>query len=456
MADEVIEALNRSAKLFVDRGEVGTIEEATAKLRAFRIHLFIGPAAAASATHQATLLTAVNCGRRTFLGGVTVSGALDTRLAVAVTPGETLGDAVKALQGEVLAHVPSDAPFVSIGPPPERAANGFAVRTTFDGWRAGVVPLGGPALPEKQEFTAAGVLAGALAVAEVFAHLDGDQMAGYRAVGLSLWDQSASADWTSASADELPPTALPRDLWIIGLGHLGQAFLWTLGLLPYAAPSEVRLFLQDVDVAGDSTESTSVLTTGADRGRLKTRICAGWAEARGFQTRLVERRFEADLRVADDEPLLALCGVDNPEARSILEGAGFATIFEAGLGSGVEDFRLIRTHSFPAPMSAAEAWARSFDDGACAAPAEPPAAYLNLKDRGELDECGLTRLAEVAVGAPFVGMVAAAVLIAQTVRMIADGARPTVLNLDLRSLPHRRHVALNKPDIVLFGVTQSA
>jgi hypothetical protein len=455
MADEVIDALNRSAKLFIDRGAVGTVEEATDKLRAFRMHLFIGPTAAASASHQAALLTAVNCGRRTFLGGVTVSGALHTPLAVAAAPGGTLAEAVEALQGTVVTAIPSDTPFVSFGPPPVPERDGFAIRTTFEGWRAGIIPLRMLALEEQQEFIPGGVLAGALAVAEVFAHLDGDRMAGYRSVGLSLWDQSASADWTSASSGGPPATALPSAFWIIGLGHLGQAFLWTLGLLPFAAPSDVRLFLQDVDTAGGSTESTSVLTMATDRGRLKTRICADWAEARGFRTRLVERRFATDLRVGDDEPLLALCGVDNPEARSILEGAGFATIFEAGLGSGVEDFRLIRTHSFPATTSAVETWAPSVDDEPEAAPEAPPAAYRDLHDRGELDECGLTRLAEVAVGAPFVGMVAAAVLIAQTIRMVADGSRPTVLNLDLRALQHRRLVALEKPDIVLFGVMRS-
>jgi len=456
MTDDVIDALNRSAKLFIDRGAVGTVEEATDKLRAFRMHLYVGPGAAMSATHQAALLTALNCGRRTFLGGVTVSGALDAPLAVAATPGETLREAVEALQGRVIAAIPADTPFVSIGTPPEPSRDGFAIRTTFEGWRAGLAPLGGVTLAEDQEFTPAGVLAGALAVAEVFAHLDGDRMAGHRTVGLSLWDQSASTDWTAANPDELPATDLPSDFWIIGLGHLGQAFLWTLGLLPYSAPSDVRLFLQDVDPAGESTESTSVLTRAADCGRLKTRICADWAEARGFQTRLVERRFEADLRVADDEPLLALCGVDNPEARAILEGAGFATVFEAGLGSGVEDFRLIRTHSFPGPVAAAETWVSPSEDEPQAAPDPPPAAYRDLQDRGALDECGLTRLAEVAVGASFVGMAAAAVLIAQTIRMVADGSRPTVLNLDLRALQHRRQVPLAKPDVVLFGVTRSA
>lgn len=459
MADDVIGGLNRSAKLFIDRASASTVEEAMERLKSFRMHLFIGEGAAASPAHQAALLTALNCGRRTFLGGVTVSGSLDVPLAVPVAAGATLADAVSSLEGAVVDGIPENVPLVCVGPPPAIEPEGFAVRTTFEGWRGGVVPFGSPGLAEGVEFTPASVLAGALAVSELFAHLDGDPMAGYRPVGMSLWDQAPEADWASPTSDGPSPGRFPSDFWLIGLGHLGQAFLWTIGLLPFADPKEVLLFLQDVDEAGGSTESTSVLTFARDEGRLKSRTCADWAERRGFRTRLIERRFVADMRVAHDEPLLALCGVDNPQARAILEGAGFATVFEAGLGAGVEDFRLIRTHSFPGPIGAAQIWSEVEHPHEPAdkpvALGELPPAYTDLKNQGAVDECGLTRLAEVAVGAPFVGMTAAAVLISQAVRMVFDGRRPTVVNLDLRSLQHRSLVERTGPDIVIFGTAKS-
>lgn len=453
MTDDVIGELNRSAKLFIDRASASTVEEAVERLRRFRMHIFIGEGASLSPTHQAALLTAVNCGRRTFLGGVTVSGALDTALVIPVMPGKTLAEAVVALQGSVVPDLPEGVPLVCIGSPPSGFdPDSFAVRITFEGWRGAIVPLRSTALPEAIEFAPSGVLAGALAVAELFAHFDGDVMAGYRAVGMSLWDQRAAADWTADSSSGPNPAMLPSDFWVIGLGHLGQAYLWTIGTLPFADPSQVRLFLQDVDEAGGSTDSTSVLTFATDKGRLKTRICADWAEGRGFVTRLIERRFGSDMCVANDEPLLALCGVDNPQARAILEGAGFATIFEAGLGSGAADFRLIRTHSFPAPVSAKDVWADHVT-GKPGSEIEARPAYVDLKSRGELDECGLTRLAEVAVGAPFVGMAAAAVLVAQVIRLVADGQRPTVLNMDLRTLQHRSLVDREGTDIVIFRTT---
>lgn len=163
------------------------------------------------------------------------------------------------------------------------------------------------------------------------------------------------------------------------------------------------------------------------------------------------RKFDRDLRVRHDEPLLALCGVDNPDARAILEGAGFATLFEAGLGAGVDDFRLIRTHSFPGSISAEATWPQDEGNDVVSPESDRPPSYEDLRKRSELGECGLTRLAEVAVGAPFVGAAASAILIAQIIRLVVDGKRPSVLNLDLRAPQHRNAVYREETDIVLFA-----
>ena len=447
--DDLIEGLNRSAKLFVDSGVAATVEAAIAKLQAFRLHITIGERASSSLTHQAALLTALNCGRRTFLGGVTVSGSLDAPLAVPIVPATTLADAIKYLEGQIVEVPPVDVPVIAIGTP-DVVCGAFTVRTTFEGWRGAVIPASAPALTERTEFPLSGVVAGALAIAEAFAHLNEEVMAGNREIGMSLWDM-AHGDWRSDATDGPLPDVLPADFWVIGLGHLGQAFLWAIGSLPYPEPSEVRLFLQDIDAASASTESTSVLTFAADEGEMKTRICAAWAKARGFSSRMVERRFAQDFKVAHDEPALALCGVDNPQARALLDGAGFASVFEAGLGNGAADFRLIRTHSFPANNSASMIWGDPKGSFETATDVDGlPGAYQDLRDRGSLDQCGLTRLAEVAVGAPFVGMVAAAALIAQTIRMTIDGRRPVVCNLDLTCLQHRSIVLQEMADTVLF------
>ena len=82
--------MHRLAKRAMDNGTVASRQEAEALLRGYRIALSIGPDEAIDRHHQAALLTAVELGRRVFLGGVTVEGDLDVPLNVPVSPGPTL------------------------------------------------------------------------------------------------------------------------------------------------------------------------------------------------------------------------------------------------------------------------------------------------------------------------------------------------------------------------------
>ena len=95
-----------------------------------------------------------------------------------------------------------------------------------------------------------------------------------RVVGLSLWEPHKDCGWVSGRREEPDLAYLPSALWLIGLGHLGQAYLWALGLLPYGEPADVLLVPQDVDIVTSSTESTSILTDGRD-GREEEDACDG-------------------------------------------------------------------------------------------------------------------------------------------------------------------------------------
>ena len=128
--------------------------------------------------------------------------------------------------------------------------------------------------------------------------------------GLSLWRQRRK-DWLTPDGDAPLLRYLPSNLWLIGLGHLGQAYLWALGLLPYPDLAGASLILQDTDLITPSTWSTSILTDTAMAGAMKTRAMASWAEQRGFGTRIHERLFDASFTRRDDEPAIALCGIDN-------------------------------------------------------------------------------------------------------------------------------------------------
>ena len=351
--------LHRSVKLAMDAGEVATLEEAQQLFAGYQLVLDVGPDVAFSPTLQAAVLTALNTGRRCFLGGVHVAGNLDVDLRIPWRKYRRLGDAVIDLQGKVARKVEAPLPRIVFGHANTSSENSpFALQATFNGWSGGVIPLeDARRLPEEQECTPAGVLAGALAVSEAFQFVRGSNaQAGRREVGLSLWHLEEGVSWLEESAFGPPLERLPSKLWLIGLGHLGQAFLWTLGFLPYARPDEVKLVLQDYDTLVRANDSTSLLTFPAILSKKKTRAMADWCEEREFHTAIQERRFGANLQVDDGEPQVALCGVDNPMARAALEEVGFRQIIEAGLGHGTQEYLAFQVHTFPSQQSTRKRW----------------------------------------------------------------------------------------------------
>ena len=285
----------------------------------------------------------------------------------------------------------------------------------------------------------AAVLAGAIGVSEVFQHLRGNPMAGRRSVGLSLWSPDR-LDWEGAQ-DGPGSIVLPSRLWLIGLGHLGQAYLWTLGLLPYENPGNVELVFQDFDRLTLANDSTSLLTSPGLVGRHKTRVMAEWAEARGFRTNIVERLFPGGIKVDGDEPRLALGGVDNAQARAAYEDAGFNCVVEAGLGAGPTEYLALRLHSFPASTTAREKWGGSQAYATNRVP--ETGAYADLAASG-MDACGLVRLATRSVGAPFVGATAAALVVAEVLRRLNGGSAAEVIDMTLRDVRSRATVLATK------------
>ena len=448
----IAESLNRLVKLALDTGEAASIEDALRLFAGYRLAVTVGKDVGRSATQQAALLTIVNTGRRSLLGGVEVSGITGLPLLVPLHPYKTLEEVVVGLGGKVVSSSPPDVPLIVVGDTAAESENPFAIRTTFDGWTGGIVPVRGGAsrLAEKNEFVPSGVLAGALAVAETFQHLRGSQpVAGRRHVGLSLW--KPEVDWRTTAAIGPRINRLPSSVWIIGLGNLGQAFLWIIGMLPYADPSKLSLALQDFDTLAESNDSTSLLTHPALVGMRKTRAMAYWAENRGFETTIIERRFSSDFRVGSDDPNIALCGVDNALARSALEDVGFARVIEAGLGVGTKDFLGFRTHLFPGSRRAHDIWQAG--ENSKETRIDLP-AYESLA-AGGADRCGLTQLASRTVGAPFVGAIAAAAVVGELLRLVNGAHSYELLDGHLSNLDHRTVVAGQKLHPINPGATDA-
>jgi hypothetical protein len=417
---------HRLTKVLADSGESPTLEAAANTFASYGVRVVLDARVAGSIVDQVIALTVINTAARSFLGNVEVVAPVGLQLTAPGFEGQSLTNFLD--WAGVKKKLPAEAsglPTIEVGEPVQTRTGG--IRAWADGWTYGIGAHDGG---QATFFAPACVAAAGLAVSEAFSVLRRDNpYAGRRSLGLSLWKPELRGDVAKAQG---PADPLLPSVWLVGLGHLGQAYAWTMAFMKATAGAEV--FLQDIDVVTRSTLSTSVLSNEADLGRQKTRVAAAWLEARGFTTHVVERRFDGAQRIASSEPQRALFGVDNAAARRVLENAGFAHVVDAGLGSGFKDFRAMRVRTFPGPSSAAALWAsQPASKGAEQAP-----AYRHLLAAGA-DPCGVTTLATRSVGAPFVGCVAAGHAIAAIQRHAAGESPYPVVDMNLRD-PHRADV----------------
>jgi len=432
-----VDLLDRIQKLALDSGDATTLEEAAAIFSRYVLQVDVRDDGLSGPTAEAAFATILNAAPRAFQGGVRVRLAEDARLQAAWVKGQSASEAISSYGCEEVAALSDDFPTLVLGTSPKDwPTRGFCMAVTHAGWSGGVLSRPGMNLARRPEFPPAGVAAGAIGVAEAFQVIRGNVRAGRRDHGVSLWRPDIQWVNPSSFGPELSGLLAPNKLHVLGLGHLGQSYVWTLGWLPYPDPRQVELVLQDVDVLTKANLATSLLATAAEMGHWKTRIVAEAAESIGFQTRLYERRFGEHERVVEDDPRIALVGVDNPQTRALLGHAGWSLIVDVGLGAGAGDYLDARLHAFPAERTPEEQWggrSGTFDETLMDLP-----AYQALERRLG-DRCGAIMVAGRAIGAAFVGAFASSTAVAELLRYYADDKRRhTVLDLSLRDLSRAR------------------
>jgi hypothetical protein len=434
------DALHRTAKGLIDAGQANSPDEASRILESLVLQVAVGSELEHDLAAQAALATIVNAGHRAFLGGVRVHLEDDPKLSSGWTAGMKASDAVRLLGGHIAGQLSGDRPTLAVGLP-AKAAGSLVLYPTWRGWAGGVVDSADQLL-DGDAIAPAGVLAGALGVSETFQHSLGAVVPGRRTAGISLW--RPDLPWRSQDAAGKPLQWLPSKLWLLGLGHLGQAYAWNLGMLPYATPGDVQLWLMDFDHVIKGNTATQLLATDRNVGQRKTRVTAAALEKLGFKTTIVERAFDDHLHPAGEEPTIALAGFDRPEPRRQLGGGRFRRVVDIGLGAGHVEYLDILLHTFPSP-----------EDPATAYPSRPPTprslptayeAEINRQLRKGAEEgaarCGMLEIAGVTVGAAFVGAAAGALAVSDLLRLLHGGEEYSVIGVDLRT-PSSQQAAMN-------------
>jgi hypothetical protein len=379
-------------------------EEAATKFDNFVVTLVCGEEIVTSPTLQAAVLTAANVANRVRHGSLRIVPPISQKNPSLLVPWPA------ASLFEAINKIAPDSVSVAVGP------IGHLTRNS-----------------ERDRCVIAGVAAGALGVSELFmSEMAVSIEAATRTVGLSLWRPDLL--WTDPTAVGPEVAFLPNEFWSLGLGHLGQAYLWCLGLLPYSHPEKVNIILQDFDRAVKANIGTCALMRADDIGFHKTMLCRRWLEARGFRPAVFERAFDEQIKCANNEPALALCGFDGKGPRHLLDDAGFRRVVECGLGGRFDNFDTILMHTLPRDaVPSADFWnpvnrqqtdpiVRSLLD-------ENP----NYTPAG--DSCGVIQLerASRSVAVPFVGAIAGSLVVAEVLRMAHDGESFAKVDMRLAS-----------------------
>lgn len=406
---------SRVAKVLVDAGH-GSFTEVQERLGLMTLSVHLSEANALIPAAQAAALTIIVTAARCFLGGVTLTGAVNTPLIVKLpVRATTVGEAAIEL-GAKKVHGAKWGIVVGNDSAP---SSGWAIRAWWDGWLAGVRPAGDAEPTGRGENPLAGVAAGALAVTQAFLSAQGDLLAGKKVQTVSLWSPGDNVDVGPET------TYLPRALWLIGLGNLGQAYLWSLAMLPYSNPSQVEIFLQDFDTVKDVNWGTSILVPEGYYGALKTKMAEDWAIARGFKVRRLDRRFDKNTIRADIEPPVALAGLDKVEARKLLSGGGFEFIIDCGLGATARDYRKIRMNVFDNMYRPDVHFKETKENNEVDVTARNLRlqAYQREMANNSSSACGMAEIAGASAAVPFVSAFAGALALTQAIR-VSSGERP--------------------------------
>lgn len=391
--------LSRLAKMIVD-AEAITQAEAEARLQAMTLEIVVGEGAENAAAQNA-ILTALVVGQRTFAGGVSVELSHDAEFHSALPLGVSrLSQAISALGAQSIESSPTARIVVGdIGAGAQADAYAW-----WEGWTAG--SSAHRLNCDSGENPLAGVVAGAACVARAFAK-----------VSKRVYPSVSAYDLWPHIEGHAPPSFnsvfLPGAIWLLGLGNLGQAIMWSLSSLPFPNPETVELVTQDRDKISRENWGTSILVQPETYGAYKTAVAEAWALKKGFNVRRVDRWLDARQRVDHGEPLLAISSFDSVDARKHIDSAGFEVIIDAGLGRRHSDFDTYRVTIFDRDYRVAS----HFAEGAAPASA-PPQDYEELLG---LDKCGAAVFDGIAVAAPFVSAIAGAIAVARAIA-ISSGA----------------------------------
>jgi len=440
MSIESIDEMSRLAMLNIENNP-GLAEQgiegyylAFEQLKRQKLRIVVSSVVSESRALQSALLTAINSGKRAFKGGVFIKMPMDVTLLLPWSRTCTLNDAVVEVGGD-LTDV-SDASFtLYIG---IKAVDTDSLEIVANGWQGGVVAAGDDiSLTQDSDGVLGGIFAGSLGVALGFLRISGEKLDSTAdSCGLSLW--RPDLHWLDHEAIGSEIKYFPKKIWLLGLGHLGQAYVWAISLFSFSEPNQLTVMLQDTDIVKPANIDTGLLSDSdsCEKKIKKTRLCSKWLEDRHIDTNICERYFDESFNPTDVESDILISGLDSVETRRILNTDKFKNILDCGLGGNKSNFDSISFYNLGiSDLKPEEIWKTT--DNSSDNP-ESKKLYSNIFACGEYDK---------GIGASFIGGIASTLVLSEILRAYNGGIAVPHVRMSVRN----QKSSINVSSVINYG-----
>lgn len=408
-----------------DEGEIG-LEKIQNYFKSLRLNIICSDEVANSIPYQAALLTAINSGKRCFLGGVNVKLKDDRVCLLPRWKNILLSKVISEVGGQIVSEVDEEYYSLTIGNSP---VNSKSFQLVCNDWIGGVVVQGDNEINLKgnNNFPFGGILSACIGVGLSFLHATGiSQDAFNRSKGISLWRPDLIDNWYCKEAYGPPIENFPKKLWLLGLGHLGQAYSWAIGLIDFSRACDLSVFLHDPDLISKANYSAGLLAEERLVGKYKTRVAAQWLEDRGIKTRICESYYGENTFSSIDDPEILLGGLDSLKTRKLLKSNEFKLLVDCGIGGTVGTFDLIRVNTFPNnETTPSELWNSAVNE------LEMPATKRLTE---KLNGCGYVK----GISTSFVGGFSSCFVLSEVLRAYQKGVKTSYMNMSIRDFENRR------------------
>ena len=245
--------------------------------------------------------------------------------------------------------------------------------------------------------------------------------------GISLWNLNSGDDWHKSENDGPEKLYLPRNIWTLGLGHLGQAYLWTLGLMPFENPNQVQVLLQDADIVEPENIGSQVLCFEENIRKPKTRACMNFLEGLNFRTQIID----CEQKWTENYPFI-LNGVDNVKTRKSIKKASFKLFLDGATNGKFDLFDSFTMKNISSIEKDCDLlWSPEIEDEVI--------FHKNLYQKYEkTHQCG--QLTNIGISTPFVGLFSSTILVSEFIRSLNKGKRYSIISLQMRDLTSMKAV----------------